>query len=82
MLEGESCQVLHDDERLTFMFANVVDGADIRMMQKSGSIVAPTIGKNRRSLLFEASGSRLEERVKTGLFRLDSEQPAEPALRL
>src|SRR5208282_218471 len=37
MLQGRAVEVLHDDEGLAVLLANVVDGADIRMVERGRS---------------------------------------------
>src|SRR6516225_8212855 len=41
MLEGLALQVLHDDEGLAFMLINVVNGANVGMVQCGGSTGFP-----------------------------------------
>ncbi len=38
MLQGQAIQVLHGDEGLAILFANVVDGADVGMVEGRGRL--------------------------------------------
>jgi hypothetical protein len=52
MLEGLALQVLHHDERLAFLLVNVVNGANVGMVQRGGRTgFSPTVDRYVQGLI-------------------------------
>ena len=79
MLQGGAVQVLHHDERLAFVFANLMDGADVGMVQGGSRARFAAETLERLRVLGDVGGEEFEghEAAQFGVFGLiDDTHPA------
>src|SRR5450759_5371440 len=60
MLQRHSIEELHGDERATVLLVNVVDGADVGMVQRRGGASFPPQALQRMPVVSQIVGKKLE----------------------
>ena len=60
ILQGHALEILHGDKRLAILLANVVDGADVGMVQRGSGLGLALKAAERRGILGHFIGQKLE----------------------
>ena len=70
MLQGQAVEILHGDEGLAVLFADVVDGADVGMVQRGSGLGFAAKALQRLAVLGDVFGEELQgdEAIEPGVF--------------